>query len=108
MLGEESLKIIRAADEAGDADRAYQILRELPVDEFGELLLNASEFNVLSSFLPRMPPDQIQIAWTGAAGVKLLESSVSFIRCLDDAYVQNVGRPLRMFRYSTSAAAGAG
>lgn len=87
MLTEEAKAIIRSAGGASHEAGALRALRGLSIDEFGELLLDTSDFPVLSGVLPHMPSDDVQNKWTGAAGMKLLrESTVPFMRFVEQAY----------------------
>jgi hypothetical protein len=77
----------RAAREARTLNDALAILREMPLDDFGLLLLNPSEYG-LGSLLPRMPPDAVQIRWTGSAGQTLLAQSLTFMRALESIHAR--------------------
>jgi 2-polyprenyl-3-methyl-5-hydroxy-6-metoxy-1,4-benzoquinol methylase len=48
-----------------------------------------------SRLLPAMPPEEVQKAWTGSAGVPLLEQSMGFIEVMAAGYARIAGRPLR-------------
>ena len=67
-----------------NTDTAIAHLRELSLDDFGEVLLEMPmrKYPKLSSFLPKMAADQVQQDWTGASGMILLRQSLNFIRMM--------------------------
>jgi SAM-dependent methyltransferase len=70
-------------------------LQQLPLDDFGHLLLNVpKELPALGQLLPRMADEQVQIDWTGTSGEVLLAQSTSFIRTLTAAHRQYTGSGL--------------
>jgi SAM-dependent methyltransferase len=82
--------VLAQADEyarSGDRTRALQTLRQLPIDDFGHLLLAVPEqYRGLTGLLPRMADAKVQNDWTGASGEVLLAQSVAFVRTLTSAY----------------------
>ena len=47
-----------------------RLLRNIPLDAFGHLLLDVPpEFPNLKAFFPSMPPDAVQDTWTGNQGI---------------------------------------
>ena len=79
----------------GDRMRALHALRQLPLDDFGQVLLAVPEqYVALSRLLPRMTDEKAQHHWTGASGEVLLKQSTAFVRTLTSAYREYVGRDL--------------
>jgi len=77
--------IIAAAEEiakTGDIHDVLEKLRQLCLDDFGELLLGVPDpsFPSLSSILPRMASEEVQKNWTGDSGIALLGYTTSFVR----------------------------
>ena len=71
------------------------MLRRLPVEDFGKLLLEVPKrYSGLVALLPRMPPVEVQRSWTGSAGPALLAQSTAFVRTLARAFERLTGRPL--------------
>lgn len=57
------------------------VFADLPIDVFGELLLNVPDsYPRLQRLLPRMPSEDVQRAWVGDAGLPLLYKGTSFIK----------------------------
>lgn len=83
-----------------DPRAALELLRSLPLDDFGLLLLSmpSEEYPSLSRLLPRMADPQVQRDWTGADGVVLLKQSLNFVRALSQGYTEIVGSSLRQKR----------
>ena len=79
---------------------ALRKLRELPLDDFGLLLLSMPDGKLphLSSMLPRMADAETQRNWTGAEGETLLRQSLNFIRIMSHAYTELTGTSLRQKR----------
>lgn len=77
-----------------------ELLRSLPLDDFGLLLLSmpSDEYPSLSRLLPRMADPQVQRDWTGADGVVLLKQSLNFVRTLSQGYTEIVGSSLHQKR----------
>ncbi len=72
---------------SGDGTQALRTLRQLPIDDFGRLLLAVPEqYMALRALLPRMADDNVQNHWTGASGEVLLKQSTAFVRTLTSAY----------------------
>jgi SAM-dependent methyltransferase len=76
-------KIFASAAESSSA------LRQLPIDDYGLMLLNAPAVG-----LPRMPEDQIQKNWNGSSGLELLRQSVMNVRLFEGAYVRTRNQSL--------------
>ena len=86
--------VAKAENEArrGATALALRTLRQLPVDDFGELLLDVpSDCAALRELLPRMADENVQTSWTGSSGVTLLRQSTAFIRSLVCGYREHVG-----------------
>lgn len=60
-------------------------LRELPLDDFGALLLELpnARYPGLSAVLPRMADPKVQKEWTGADGRTLLRQTLTFVRLFE-------------------------
>lgn len=85
------------ARDGAPLDAVLDALRQLSLDDFGRLLFALpapNEYPHLSAMLPPMAPAQIQVDWTGAAGIELLRQSTSFIRQLENNCVRYLGRGL--------------
>jgi hypothetical protein len=83
-----------------DPRAALELLRSLPLDDFGLLLLSmpSDEYPSLSRLLPQMADPQVQRDWTGADGVVLLTQSLNFVRTMSQGYTEIVGSSLRQKR----------
>ncbi len=75
---------------------ALASLRQLGLDDFGELLLSMPNprFPNLSGVLPRMASDEVQTSWTGAHGLTLLRQTCSFVRSVAYNFSRFAGRSL--------------
>jgi 2-polyprenyl-3-methyl-5-hydroxy-6-metoxy-1,4-benzoquinol methylase len=93
MLYESKAIVARAAQAAGRAE-AISLLRELPLDDFGLVLLDPTAHGV-GKFLPKPTPDEIQKRWTGSSGVKLLAQSLAFMRATESLYARFRHQSLR-------------
>jgi hypothetical protein len=87
LYAEPALIAQRAAREARTLNEALSILREMPLDDYGLLLLNPAAYG-LDALLPSMPPDEVQIRWTGSAGQTLLTQSLTFMRTLESLHAR--------------------
>lgn len=117
--------IIATAEEAakaGNIDDVLEILRQLCLDDFAELLLELPNLRLpsLSSVLPRMADEEVQKNWTGNSGTALLSQTANFVRLVVHNYqslrgrgIENgtildfgcgYGRIIRLFYYLTSPA----
>jgi len=94
----EVRQVLEAAERAGAADlnAILPALRRLSFDEFGEVMFSFPNpgYPALSRLLPRMAGDDVQIAWTGACGFKLLRESLYFVRTLWHTYERSTGQAL--------------
>ena len=80
---------------AGQRTEAFETLRSLSIEEFGQLLLEVPDrYRGLKSALPEMPSEQIQRDWTGNCGAALLRQTCAFVRSTEQAFVSLCGRPL--------------
>lgn len=77
-------------------DAALRMLRRLPLDAFGETLLDMPDpaLPALSGLLPAMASAETQQAFTGAAGRTLLPESLAFVRALMAVWQRLGTRPL--------------
>lgn len=90
--------ILQANTAAAQCDfaRAWTLLRTLPLQSFGELLLDIPEFHhALRAWLPSMASDEVQRNWTGTCGLPLLNQSVDFVLSVDKACRQYLGHPIQ-------------
>ncbi len=72
------------------------LFREIPLDIFGELLLEAPpRFPNIKRFLPSMPSKDVQLHWTGAYGEGLQAQSVAFVRSLVFGFTDLSGESLK-------------
>jgi SAM-dependent methyltransferase len=80
----------------GDQGALMEVLRAMPLDAFGKLLLGMpdSRWPGLSARLPSMAPEDIQLSWTGAAGEAVMGPAVGFMQLADSAAVRLTGRGL--------------
>ena len=72
------------------------LLREMTLDEFGELLftLPNTELQHLSGILPANTSNEVQERWTGASGLALLRQSISFLNFMSVNYQNHTGQLL--------------
>jgi SAM-dependent methyltransferase len=95
-LVSETLFAAEADAKRGDLSAALARLRELPLDHLGHLLLHIpKEFEALQSFLPTMPPREVQMSWTGSAGLALLRQSCAFVRSAEATFSRATATDLR-------------
>lgn len=74
---------LRRLDErlAPDLSNIGELAEPLPLRMFGQILLDPVRWlPQAGAFLPVMPPDDVQVSWTGSSGEALLNQSVEFIR----------------------------
>lgn len=82
--------------QGGDSNAALHTLRELSLADFGELLLGVSDrFPALKAQLPTMPPESVQVGWTGNHGKALLGQTVAFVEALSTARETILGHGLQ-------------
>ena len=79
-----------------DVAKVLELLRKMPIDDFGIFLLNLPnpEYPRLSALLPRMAAPAVQTAWTGTSGFALLQQTATFVRLLDHNFQALTGQPL--------------
>jgi hypothetical protein len=85
-----------AERDSTDVASALVHLRNIPLDDFGLLLMSmpSETFPNLSRLLPRMASPQVQRDWAGADGVTLLHQSLAFARVVSQGYRELTGKPL--------------
>lgn len=92
-------QLIRQANSAaaqGDHARALTLLRTLPLQRFGKLLLEIPDSHpALRDWLPSMASDEVQRNWTGTSGLPLLSQSVDFVLSVNKACRQYLGHPIQ-------------
>ncbi len=77
----------------GNADGVYDALRGFSLRDVGELLLGVADaYPALRGVLPRMPPAEVQISWTGASDAVLLSQSLAFAGAVGEAFESVTGR----------------
>lgn len=76
---------------------SLEALRNLTIDEFGELLLSLPSEDVphLTTILPAMASEEVQRWRTGNSGVALLRQSVSFMNFAATNFCLVTGRPFK-------------
>jgi len=67
-------------------------IRDLSLSDLANALLEQPE--ALRGLIPPMPPDEVQINWTGSAGSVLMAQTVSFAQMLESDYLRLAGAPL--------------
>ena len=85
-------------NEVQDLPAALARLRDaLSLAEYGQLLLSLpdEQLPVLSSLLPEMESEEVQLRWTGNKGLVLLQQSCEFVQLVADTFERETGRPLR-------------
>ena len=80
----------------GDAAAFMEVLRTMPLEAFGKLLLGMPDarWPGLSARLPSMAPEDIQRSWTGASGEAVMQPAVGFVQLVDSAAARLTGRGL--------------
>lgn len=93
---ESILKSAESTAGLGELRKVLEHLRELSLDEFGELLLSMPnhQYPHLSALLPQMAEPNVQKAWTGAEGYALLRQTVTFARLLRHNFLAITKQPL--------------
>ena len=94
---EPTLKTAEAvAGQTRDVDQVLTHLRELPIDDFGSLLLSLPNprYPQLSELLPRMASADVQKSWTGAEGHVLLRQTLTFVRLVSHNFQSIANQPL--------------
>lgn len=73
------------------------ILRNLAMEEFGELLVSMpnSTYPNLSKVLPAMAAKEVQEQWNGASGLRLFSQTSNFVRQFEVVYTGSTGKKLR-------------
>lgn len=90
------VKKIEESSEVNDRDSAFLLLRQLGLDDFGEVLMTMPNtlYPKLSSILPIMSDDVVQKNWTGNSGLELLKQTSVFVRTMSYAFSKITGRTL--------------
>jgi SAM-dependent methyltransferase len=92
---EDELKEINAQLETRNSGDIPQLLRNIPLDFFGALLLDIpSHYSHIKAFFPSMPSKEVQEKWTGASGRKLLNQSLAFIKTMTAGYASETDRKI--------------
>jgi SAM-dependent methyltransferase len=100
MLSSDAMQqlILQANTAAARQDfgAALALLRHLPLQAFGELLLDIPEFHgALRAWLPTMVSPAEQLEWTGSSGLPLLKQTVDFVHSIERACRQHLDHPLQ-------------
>jgi len=95
MMNEQALDGLERIARGGNTDRVYEALRQFSLRDIGELLLGVPDrCTALQRVLPRMPPNDVQISWTGSSGPALLEQSLAFVGGVASSFESIARRPL--------------
>lgn len=95
MLNSPTFNNLEHLAGSGDAEKVFEALRQLPLKDLGELLLDADRApSALRNILPRMASDEVQRNWTGTSGHALLKQSLSFVETVASTYASITGKPL--------------
>lgn len=86
-----------AARDGASIEDILHNLRELCLDDFGELLFSMpnNAFPTLSKVLPAMASTEVQNNWTGENGYPLLRKTLSFLRSVDYFFSKITSRNLQ-------------
>ncbi len=100
IFPEHVLSSLLEIEESGSprsSQEGLNSIRHLGLEDFGLVLWNMPKYSFpgLSSVLPKMASDEVTTLWTGAAGLPLLEQSVSFVRACAAGYADARGHSLR-------------
>jgi SAM-dependent methyltransferase len=80
------------ARQGGDV---FGVLRELPIDTVGNILLGIpDQYPAAQGALPRMAADIVQDQWTGTHGMPLLLQTCAFVRAVELGFLKYTGRSL--------------
>ena len=73
-----------------------EVLRTMPLEAFTKLLLGMPDarWPGLSARLPAMPPEDIQLSWTGASGETVMRPALGFVQLVDSTAARLTGRGL--------------
>jgi len=86
----DQLRVINEKILSTPTEEIPELLKNIPFDIFAEISLKeCSEYENILSFLPDMPPTQVQVDWTGASGKTLLTQSIAFVEAVTNYYVKN-------------------
>lgn len=92
--------ILEEAEEAAARGRGFedvvQILRKLPLEDFGLFLIGLPNRNYpnLSRVLPAMASADVQQKWTGSSGLELYRTTSAFARVIESNFARHAGRTL--------------
>ena len=97
---EYAREYLRRAEVAATGPQALSeclsILRGLPLDDFGEIMISmpSAEMPRISKILPAMASVEVQRHWTGADGLVLLAQTNMFVRIVAQNFQELCGRRL--------------
>ena len=89
---EDELKKINMQLEVDSEPDIPQLFRNIPLDDFGNLLLDIPEqYPNIKAFFPSMASEKVQDSWTGSHGKVLLNMSLAFIQTMITGYSSITG-----------------
>tara|TARA_R110002020_G_scaffold40118_2_gene118692 strand:- start:34265 stop:35122 length:858 start_codon:yes stop_codon:yes gene_type:complete len=90
-------KAEKAAGEGNDLNSVLEILRELPLEDFGLFFVNLPDRNYphLSKLLPPMAAVDTQKKWTGTSGLELYRQTALFLRIVESNVARHRQRGLQ-------------
>jgi SAM-dependent methyltransferase len=95
MLNEELTRLDKRFAAQSDPD-VPALFEQISLENFGRLFLNlSSNYPNIKSWLPPMPPDEVQLQWTGASGDVLMDQSVGFVKRILSIYTEVSSTPIR-------------
>jgi SAM-dependent methyltransferase len=96
----EIVQQIEENSEVKDRDSAFIFLRQLGLDDFGEVLMTMPNvlYPKLSAILPAMSDDVTQKNWTGNSGLELLKQTSVFVRTMSYGFSKITGLTLENAR----------
>lgn len=95
----DELADIDARMETAATSDIPRLFENIPLDTFGELLLNVPEcFPHIRSYFPRMPSEEVQRNWTGDHGSALLPLSAAFVKTMVSGFDELTRKPVATAR----------
>jgi SAM-dependent methyltransferase len=91
-----TVETAEAAAQRGDVSAIYDVLHEITLADFCELLLGVpAQYPALAKVVPRLPSEAEQKRWVGDAGRHLMDRSCNITRLFDALSWRVTGRSLR-------------
>jgi ubiquinone/menaquinone biosynthesis C-methylase UbiE len=98
-LFENEFRRIDRLLEAGQLSDIPDLLRNIPLEVFGKMLLEIpTQYPNIKSNFPSMPSEKIQNHWTGNSGDILLGQSLAFVRIMVAGYAAITGKKIKNAR----------